>query len=267
MKNTSKARPLACAMAAAIGLSSGAAVAQVTPAPPDGVQSVSWVDGSQFSRTKADGPTFGGNNDDPALWDRQGNAYYANDSGGRQFYVAPITAPVGVAVQQVQCYYETANDVPKQQAKFAWNEHTGGLDPESPRIATVVPEVLVPTVTAGATSYDSIVLAPASPVTMTHYLDGDAAQFVKHVVRASFNNKTAVAGCAVQWERQISPAPATASFGDVDPGSIYFPAIEALAASGVTAGCGNGNFCPDDTVTRKQMAVFLAKALGLYHPN
>lgn len=37
-----------------------------------------------------------------------------------------------------------------------------------------------------------------------------------------------------------------------------------LVASGITAGCGNGNFCPDAPLTRRQMAAFFAKALGLY---
>lgn len=35
--------------------------------------------------------------------------------------------------------------------------------------------------------------------------------------------------------------------------------------SGITAGCGTG-YCPDNPVTRGQMAVFLTKALGLYWP-
>jgi hypothetical protein len=42
-----------------------------------------------------------------------------------------------------------------------------------------------------------------------------------------------------------------------------FQYIEALAASGITGGCGGGNFCPDSPVTRRQMAIFVAKALGL----
>jgi hypothetical protein len=35
----------------------------------------------------------------------------------------------------------------------------------------------------------------------------------------------------------------------------------------VTAGRGNGNFCPDQPLTRGQMAVFLSKALGLHWPH
>jgi len=36
--------------------------------------------------------------------------------------------------------------------------------------------------------------------------------------------------------------------------------IDALAADQITSGCGNRSFCPDSTVTRAQMAVFLLRA-------
>lgn len=65
-------------------------------------------------------------------------------------------------------------------------------------------------------------------------------------------------------QRQVSPAPTTATFGDVPTGHQFFRHIEALAASEVTGGCGGGNYCPDAPLTRGQMAVFLAKALGLH---
>jgi hypothetical protein len=71
-------------------------------------------------------------------------------------------------------------------------------------------------------------------------------------------------GVRLEWSRQISPAPATATFDDVPPPYWAFTHIEALADSSITSGCGGGNFCPDDTVTRAEMAVFLARALGLY---
>ncbi len=71
-------------------------------------------------------------------------------------------------------------------------------------------------------------------------------------------------GVDLIWHRQISPPPATATFGDVPTSDSYFQAIEALVASGITSGCGDGNFCPDAPLTRRQMAVFLAKAMGLH---
>jgi hypothetical protein len=62
---------------------------------------------------------------------------------------------------------------------------------------------------------------------------------------------------------QVSPDPGYATFNDVPIGHPLHQFVEALAYSGITAGCGTGNFCPDQPLTRGQMAVFLAKALGL----
>jgi hypothetical protein len=67
--------------------------------------------------------------------------------------------------------------------------------------------------------------------------------------------------------RVVSPAPATATFSDVPTTDSRFRFVEALVAAGITGGCGGGNYCPDDAVTRGQMAVFLAVALGLYWAN
>ena len=70
----------------------------------------------------------------------------------------------------------------------------------------------------------------------------------------------------VSFVRQVSPAPAAATFNDVATGHPFFQFVEALAKSGITGGCGSGSFCPDQTLTRGQMAVFLAKGLGLSWP-
>ena len=69
------------------------------------------------------------------------------------------------------------------------------------------------------------------------------------------------------WHRTVSPAPGAPTFNDVPVSDPAFQYIEALAASGITGGCGGGNYCPNSPVTRRQMAVFLAKALGLHWPN
>jgi len=71
----------------------------------------------------------------------------------------------------------------------------------------------------------------------------------------------------VRYRLQVSPPPEAATFGDVPTSHPFFQFVEALASSGITAGCGNGNFCPDQPLTRGQMAVFLSKALGLHWPN
>jgi hypothetical protein len=57
-----------------------------------------------------------------------------------------------------------------------------------------------------------------------------------------------------------TPPPCTGVFGDVTCPSQFANWIEALAAEGITGGCGGGNFCPTFPVRRDQMAVFLLKA-------
>ena len=50
-----------------------------------------------------------------------------------------------------------------------------------------------------------------------------------------------------------------------DDDSVFHEAIERLGASGITRGCNppfNDAFCPEDAVTRGQMAAFLIRALG-----
>jgi hypothetical protein len=58
------------------------------------------------------------------------------------------------------------------------------------------------------------------------------------------------------------PAP-TGLFMDVPVSQPSTKWIEQLAREGITGGCGGGNFCPDDPVTRGQMAVFLVRAFNL----
>ncbi len=70
----------------------------------------------------------------------------------------------------------------------------------------------------------------------------------------------------VYYRLQLSTPPDTATFSDVPVGDLRRQYVEALAAAGISAGCGGGKYCPDDPVTRGQLAVFLAKALGLHFP-
>ncbi|HTR01736.1 MAG TPA: S-layer homology domain-containing protein [Thermoanaerobaculia bacterium] len=69
----------------------------------------------------------------------------------------------------------------------------------------------------------------------------------------------------VWWKRSVINS-LTTPFDDVSPSDPAVDFIGALAASGITSGCGGNNYCPDAPLTRRQMAVFLAKALGLHNP-
>jgi hypothetical protein len=56
------------------------------------------------------------------------------------------------------------------------------------------------------------------------------------------------------------PPNCTGTFSDVPCPSTFANWIEALAAEGITGGCGAGVYCPQNPVRRDQMAVFLLKA-------
>jgi hypothetical protein len=153
-------------------------------------------------------------------------------------------------------------------ARLFYYDNDSGLDPglriirinENPPDPATVLCILTPD--SGTPGYDDSDSGCSS-------IDEEIDNFDKTYIARVFVNGAAgddlrFKGVRLEWSRQISPAPATATFNDVPPGSFGFQQIEALADSGITGGCGGDNFCPNNPLTRAQMAVFLAKALGLY---
>jgi hypothetical protein len=57
-----------------------------------------------------------------------------------------------------------------------------------------------------------------------------------------------------------------AAFLDVAVANPFYTEIGKLSARGITVGCGGGNYCPNDPVTRDQMAAFIMRALGEFSP-
>ncbi len=95
------------------------------------------------------------------------------------------------------------------------------------------------------------------------YTVGDFKPVIELLFQSPFGSQARFQGAKFRYHLQVSPPPATPTFADVPSSDPAFAHVEALAASGITGGCGGGNFCPANPVTRRQMAVFLAKALGL----
>lgn len=62
------------------------------------------------------------------------------------------------------------------------------------------------------------------------------------------------------------PTPTQQRFLDVPPSNPFYAFIDRLAVLGITLGCGGGNYCPDDIVSRGQMAAFIIRALGMFNP-
>jgi len=116
--------------------------------------------------------------------------------------------------------------------------------------------------TGSAPGCASFAFSPTEPLTIDNANHSYAASVEINLVPVAGSLR--FKAVRVYYQLQISPAPVSATFGDVPVGAFGFKHVEALAASGITAGCGGGNFCPDREITRVEMAVFLAKALGLH---
>ena len=67
----------------------------------------------------------------------------------------------------------------------------------------------------------------------------------------------------------INDLPDAGTFVDVPADHMFWRYIEGFYAAGITSGCSTSPmmFCPDQVVTRGQMAVFLEKALGNFAPT
>ena len=68
------------------------------------------------------------------------------------------------------------------------------------------------------------------------------------------------------WKEFIARRTANFSLCPGRQGELFSRAedwIEALKNDGITSGCGAGIYCPENSVTRDQMAVFLVRTFNL----
>ena len=70
-------------------------------------------------------------------------------------------------------------------------------------------------------------------------------------------NNSGSAGSDAAW---IDSVELPTTFNDISSTSTFFDYINALKDAGITSGCGSGNYCPSQTVTRDQMAAFIVRA-------
>ena len=71
-----------------------------------------------------------------------------------------------------------------------------------------------------------------------------------------------VAVAAVTAITTVAAMAGSSQFSDVDAGATHEDGIGFMAETGVTAGCAPGFFCPQDDVTREQMATFMHRLSG-----
>ena len=180
---------------------------------------------------------------------------------------ASVSLPTGAEIGHFYLYALDGLSNPSSRVVAHLRRLTGYGSICTPTLCSYPPvppayEDVASTSTSGANGYtlESTVVNP--PHTIANYR-------AQYTVVASFENLHQYGGLSfkgveIWWKRQISPAPSTASFTDVPPTAQFFAEVEAMKAAGITGGCTPTAFCPDSTVTRRQMAAFFARALGLY---
>ena len=196
--------------------------------------------------------------------------YYLYNSipGSYYYYLAPLALPAGALIESVCLFGRDTDDefLFYVQAYLFANK----LVPigESPAALQVPGSSAF---SSGSAGYGSWCSEPMSYTVRARLdVDGDgtvddAVHYVGLFLPHSISGLLGFGGAKITWKRQVSPPPSAPTFGDVPETHPFSRFIEALAASGITGGCGDGsNYCPNAALTRGQMAVFLAKALGLH---
>ena len=176
-------------------------------------------------------------------------------------FAAPLELPAGAVITGI-CLY-AYDDMPG--ARVGLSIEAVKLTPggQTPGLVEILDSRVSTTFDIG---YGVVCTPPFSYVYRnTGDVDGDGFdEHVFHRLTVTIDQGLMFGGARIFWHRQISPPPAAATFADVPASHPFFRAVEALAASGITTGCGPGHFCPAENVTRGEMAAFLARALGLH---
>ena len=241
-------------------------VAQTIPAPVTQVYmppqhdafggdfQVTWISPSNFA---PDAPVAF------SLLRNKGDGFYELDpanpiAAGR--FSAELSLPAGAEVLAIQCLaFDSADPT---NILFGYHKVTFNTVTQTPD--TVFTHQFQ---TTGSTGYQLPLLLVPEADQLIQYEPNFAENLFMYRIDVFMNHLThAFRGCRALWRRTVSPAPGSATFADVPIGDPQHRFVEALVKAGITAGCGGGNYCPNAPVTRGQMAVFLAAALGLHWP-
>ena len=88
---------------------------------------------------------------------------------------------------------------------------------------------------------------------------GDGAGFYRPATAVRRDQMASFVAAVLHASETALPTDGAARFDDID-GNVHRTAINTLAALGVVGGTGTGSYAPADTVSRGQMASFLANA-------
>jgi hypothetical protein len=210
------------------------------------------------------------------------NAPAAGDLNWSATAPAAFTFPTGTA--------------PGQKTLFAWAKDAAGNVSTSRQATTTLVDNTSPAVTSFAipAAHNTLVVPISAFVATDDFgvtgflvresdvpapLAGDADWTL--TAPASFAFLTPGAKTLFAWAKDAAGNISTAAsasvtitlttFADVPADHLFFNQIEAVAGAGITGGCqaddpltleNEANFCPDNPISRGQMAVFLETSLG-----
>jgi hypothetical protein len=181
---------------------------------------------------------------------------YRTNSTGETGFAAPIHLPTGALMTTFEFRFCDTSATKKFDSALQINNKAGGGEGVW----------LVNSGLGETPGCVSRAFVPATPIPVNN--GSNAYTLLAFLGGTPGDNTIVLSQARIYYLLQVSPAPATATFPvDVPTSHPFFQFVEAVARSGITAGCGPGSYCPDAPLTRGQMAVFLAVALGLHFPN
>jgi hypothetical protein len=187
-----------------------------------------------------------------------GYVYGTSGTGTERIWWAPLDLPNGAFLEGLTLYYY--DNTPVTDLELYLTSYEGDTIPGTTD--------LFHTSSSDAPGYGTVYLPTNYTIDLRDDVTGEARFYQVIVWPGEQTSDNAFKGVRASYRLQVSPAPATPTFADVPASDPAFQFIEAMAASGITAGCNAAPplYCPDNPVTRRQMAVFFAKALGLHWP-
>jgi uncharacterized repeat protein (TIGR01451 family) len=174
--------------------------------------------------------------------------------------VATIPASLLTATGTAQVGITNASGGASNQLPFTITGSTpqtitfGALSDVAP---TVAPFTIAATASSGLTvSFTSTTLSvcTVSGTTVTIVSSGGCSITARQTGNATYAEATPVTQSFTVYFNDVQPL-------SVDPSDFYYNAVNLFAQYGITAGCGNDDFCLNQNVTRAQMAVFIIRAM------
>lgn len=243
---------------------------------PASAQSIVAGDAPRFDSSKPAPPppkTYGGSQDSYVMI--HANEFTPFDSGttyndlgnggpffsryptaGNGYFYAGVNAPGGALLTYVELDYCDSSTVGNHVHLYLYDCRFDGSNCAQ----------IAPTATSSSDAFNTCSNVSVDLTGVTYQFDNFLHRVYLSSNTDAFDGTNSISGVIVGYRLQVSPPPLAASFVDVPTTSPIFKFVEALRASGITAGCDATHYCPNDPLTRGQMAVFLAAGLGLQFP-